>query len=79
MATATALEPSLIVRSDGATMIHLLRDEPEFSGLFTAYLLSRNVHSQADLVDHLFNSSIWPRSDCADPPVDGPLWEGRPA
>jgi len=31
--------------------------EPEFSGLFTAYLLSRNVRIQEDLVDHLFNSA----------------------
>ena len=34
-----------------------LRDEPTFSQLFTAFLLSHNVQIEADLVDQLFNSS----------------------
>ena len=57
MATATALEQSMIVRIDKAAMIRVLHDEPSFSELFMAYLLSRNARIQADLVDHLFNSS----------------------
>jgi CRP/FNR family transcriptional regulator, cyclic AMP receptor protein len=57
MATATALDTSMIVRIDKAAMIRVLHDEPSFSELFVAYLLSRNVRIQEDLVDHLFNSA----------------------
>jgi hypothetical protein len=35
----------------------LLRDEPTFSERFISYMLSRNIRIEADLVDHLFNSS----------------------
>ena len=34
-----------------------LHDEPTFSELFVAHLLSRNIRVEADLVDQLFNSS----------------------
>jgi CRP/FNR family transcriptional regulator, cyclic AMP receptor protein len=57
MATATALGASTIVRIEKAAMIRVLHDESSFSELFMAYLLSRNARIQADLVDHLFNSS----------------------
>jgi CRP/FNR family transcriptional regulator, cyclic AMP receptor protein len=35
----------------------VLHDEPAFAEMFIAYLLSRNIRIEADLVDHLFNSS----------------------
>jgi CRP-like cAMP-binding protein len=57
MATATALDASTIVRIEKAAMIRVLHEEPTFAELFMAYLLSRNVRIQADLVDHLFNSA----------------------
>ena len=38
-------------------MVALLHREAEFSALFTAYILSRNVRIEEDLVDQLFNSS----------------------
>ena len=38
-------------------MVRVLHQEPEFAELFTAYLLSRNVRIEEDLVDQLFNSS----------------------
>ncbi|MEK6639628.1 MAG: Crp/Fnr family transcriptional regulator [Nitrospirota bacterium] len=57
MATATALGASTIVRIEKGAMIRVLHDESSFSELFMAYLLSRNARIQADLVDHLFNSS----------------------
>ena len=38
-------------------MVALLHRDPEFAERFLAYLLSRNVRMEADLVDHLFNSS----------------------
>jgi CRP-like cAMP-binding protein len=55
--SAYALESSTIVRIDKMAMQDLLHSEPEFAGHFLAYLLSRNNRMQADLVDHLFNSS----------------------
>ncbi|HEX7092914.1 MAG TPA: Crp/Fnr family transcriptional regulator, partial [Nitrospiraceae bacterium] len=57
MATATALNASTIVRIEKAAMIRVLHDESSFSELFMAYMLSRNVRIQTDLVDHLFNSA----------------------
>jgi CRP/FNR family transcriptional regulator, cyclic AMP receptor protein len=57
MSTASAIQPSSIVRVGKSTMIRVLHHEPEFAELFTAYLLSRNVRIEEDLVDQLFNSS----------------------
>jgi CRP/FNR family cyclic AMP-dependent transcriptional regulator len=57
MATAAAAEKSTVVRIDKQAMIRVLHDEPTFSDLFLAYLLSRNIRIQEDLVDQLFNSS----------------------
>jgi CRP/FNR family transcriptional regulator, cyclic AMP receptor protein len=57
MASASATADSAIVRIEKDAMIRALRDEPSFSQLFMAYLLSRNVQIEADLVDQLFNSS----------------------
>ena len=57
VASASALESSTIVRIDKAVMQDLLHREPAFAEHFLAHLLSRNNRMQADLVDHLFNSS----------------------
>ena len=57
LASASATAESAIVRIEKEAMIRALRDEPAFSQLFMAYLLSRNVQIEADLVDQLFNSS----------------------
>jgi CRP/FNR family cyclic AMP-dependent transcriptional regulator len=57
MASASATAESAIIRIEKDAMIRALRDEPAFSQLFMAYLLSRNVQIEADLVDQLFNSS----------------------
>ena len=56
MATATAIEASMIMRIDKTTMVRVLNSEASFTQLFMAYLLSRNVRIQDDLVVHLFNS-----------------------
>jgi CRP/FNR family transcriptional regulator, cyclic AMP receptor protein len=55
--TATAIEQSLITRIPKAEMIATLHDQPEFSELFIADLLSRNSRIEEDLIDQLFNSS----------------------
>jgi len=57
MSTASAIQASNVVRVDKSTMVRVLHQEPEFAELFTAYLLSRNVRIEEDLVDQLFNSS----------------------
>jgi CRP-like cAMP-binding protein len=55
--TATATTPTTALVIEKAAMLQLLRDEPAFSERFIAYMLSRNIRIEADLVDHLFNSS----------------------
>jgi CRP-like cAMP-binding protein len=57
MATATSLDASTIVRIDKATMNRALHDEPAFSQLFMAHLLTRNLRIQDDVIDQLFNSA----------------------
>lgn len=57
LATATAMAASMIVRIEKSAMIRALHDEPVFSELFLAYVLSRNMRIEEDLVDQLFNSS----------------------
>jgi CRP-like cAMP-binding protein len=55
--TATATMPTTILIIEKGVMRGLLRDEPEFSERFISYMLARNIRIEADLVDHLFNSS----------------------
>jgi CRP-like cAMP-binding protein len=57
MVTATAMSACSIVRLEKAAMIRVLHDEPAFSEMFVAYLLSRTIRIEEDLVDQLFNSS----------------------
>jgi CRP-like cAMP-binding protein len=57
MSTVSAIERSTIIRVEKLVMVGLLHREPEFGERFLAYLLSRNIRMEADLVDHLFNSS----------------------
>ena len=55
--TATAVTASSVLVIDKAAMIRLLHEEPAFSDRFISYMLTRNIRIEADLVDHLFNSS----------------------
>jgi CRP-like cAMP-binding protein len=57
VSSANALQTSIVVRIEKAAMSELLRREPEFAEQFLAHTLSRNIRMEADLVDHLFNSS----------------------
>src|ERR671913_1233656 len=54
-ATATTLTTVLVIEK--GAMLRLLQDEPSFSERFMSYMLARNLRIEADLVDHLFNSS----------------------
>jgi len=57
MSTATATEDTTVLRFQKTAMVRMLKNDPKFSGLFTNYLLSRNIRFEEDLVDQLFNSS----------------------
>jgi CRP/FNR family cyclic AMP-dependent transcriptional regulator len=57
IATTTAMERCVITAITRDAMIALLHDEPNFSELFMAYLLTRNSRIEEDLIDQLFNSS----------------------
>jgi CRP/FNR family transcriptional regulator, cyclic AMP receptor protein len=57
IATTTAMEDCLITEITKAAMIAAIHDEPRFSELFMAYLLTRNSRIEEDLIDQLFNSS----------------------
>ena len=57
LATIKATTECVIMRLDMSAIVRVLHDEPEFSEIFVAYLLTRNARIEGDLVDHLFNSS----------------------
>src|SRR5277367_6575151 len=57
ISTTTAMEDCVITSITKAGMISALHDEPKFSELFMAYLLTRNSRIEEDLIDQLFNSS----------------------
>lgn len=57
MGTATAISTTTILILPKKQMSQLLHDEPEFSNRFIAFMLSRNIRIEEDLVDQLFNSS----------------------
>ena len=57
LATAGSMTDAAVMRIEKAEMIRALHAEPAFAEAFTAHLLTRNSRVEADLVDHLFNSS----------------------
>ena len=57
MGTATAITPTTLLVIEKREMIRVLHAEHAFSDRFVAYMLSRNIRIEQDLVDQLFNSS----------------------
>ena len=57
MATAKCMAGCSLTRVEKADVIRTLHEQPSFSEMFVAHLLSRNIRIEEDLVDHLFNSS----------------------
>ena len=57
MCSATALIDCSVMRIDKKSMMEVLHREHAFSDMFVAYLLTRNIRYEEDLVDQLFNSS----------------------
>ena len=57
MAAATAMTDCEVLRIEKKAMIQALHQEHALSDMFVAYLLTRNIRYEEDLVDQLFNSS----------------------
>ena len=57
MATASALTSCTALKIQRKEMLRVIREEHAFSDMFLAFLISRSMRIQADLVDQLFNSS----------------------
>ena len=57
MAAATAMTDCELLRIEKKAMMAVLHQEHALSDMFVAYLLTRNIRYEEDLVDHLFNSS----------------------
>jgi CRP-like cAMP-binding protein len=57
MGSATAMTDCELLRINKKEMMLALHREHEFSDLFVAYLLARNIRYEEDLVDQFFDSS----------------------
>src|ERR1700730_15707749 len=57
ISTTRAMEDCATTPSKKAAVFAAVHDEPQFSELFMAYLLTRNSRIEEDLIDQLFNSS----------------------
>jgi CRP/FNR family transcriptional regulator, cyclic AMP receptor protein len=57
MCSASAMTDCTVMRIDKKSMTEVIHRERAFSDMFVAYLLSRNIRYEEDLVDQLFNSS----------------------
>jgi CRP/FNR family cyclic AMP-dependent transcriptional regulator len=57
MCTAIALTDCSVMRIEKKAMMEVIHREHSFSDMFVAYLLTRNIRYEEDLVDQLFNSS----------------------
>jgi len=57
MGSAIAMTDCEFLRIEKKAMVEALHREHEFSDMFVAYLLARNIRYEEDLVDQLFNSS----------------------
>jgi len=57
MCSATTMSDCTVMRIDKKSMMEVIHRERAFSDMFVAYLLTRNIRYEEDLVDQLFNSS----------------------
>jgi len=57
MCSATTMTDCTVMCIAKKSMIDVIHKEREFSDMFVAYLLMRNIRYEEDLVDQLFNSS----------------------
>ena len=57
LCSATAMTDCTVMRIKKKSMMEVLHREHAFPDMFVAYLLTRNIRYEEDLVDQLFNSS----------------------
>ena len=57
MGTAVSMSGCSIMKLKKSEVMRTLHEQPSFSEMFVAHLLSRNIRIEEDLVDQLFNSS----------------------
>ena len=57
MSTATAVTPVTVLEIDKKEMFRVLHAEHALSDRFITYMLQRNIRTEEDLIDQLFNSS----------------------
>jgi CRP/FNR family cyclic AMP-dependent transcriptional regulator len=57
MCSATAMTDCTVMRIEKKSMMEVMHRERAFSDMFVAFLLTRNIRYEEDLVDQLFNSS----------------------
>ena len=57
MATASAIAPTTVLVIEKDEMMRVLHSEHAFSDRFIAYMLTRNLRVEEDLIDQLFNST----------------------
>ena len=57
ISTTTAMEHCVITAIAKSAVVAAIHDQPKFSELFMAHLLTRNSRIEEDLIDQLFNSS----------------------
>ena len=57
MCSASTITDCAVMRIDKKSMMEVIHRERAFSDMFVAFLLTRNIRYEEDLVDHLFNSS----------------------
>ena len=57
LCSATAMTDCSVMKIDKKSVIEVLHREHAFSDMFVAYLLTRNIRYEEDLVDQRFNSS----------------------
>ena len=56
-ATSVSMSGCSIMKLEKSDVVRALHEQPSFSEVFVAHLLSRNIRIEEDLVDQLFNSS----------------------
>jgi CRP/FNR family cyclic AMP-dependent transcriptional regulator len=57
MATARAMDTSVIVEVEQQEMVDQMRSRPAFAEAFLRHMLVRNIRIEEDLIDQLFNST----------------------
>jgi len=77
LSSATAMTDCSVMQIGKKYMMEVLHREHAFSDMFVAYLLTRNIRHEEDLVDQLFNSSA--EAIGSDIVIIGSLRQGRKA